>query len=214
MENRHVTPHSYNETPRTIEKVRNDSYVFSQGWISQHKMQQKRQATEKYTHSDISYIIIQDKKTHRHGCADKHSECKHLTITAVTSMWGQEVPAGRGSSYTAHCGGFKHSTGSCTIPSKGGSHFTFPGPSPVNRSWKGCTILTSFTQGKTGHYAVRSPTQHHREGHTVRNWGSYQQPHESSKDCSPRPHLDLDPEPRELTLGSELLPYPWHTDSM
>ena len=54
------------------------------------KMQQKRQATEKNTHFDISYIILQDGKTHRHGCADKRSECKHLTLTAVTSMWGQE----------------------------------------------------------------------------------------------------------------------------
>ena len=97
-----------------------------------HKMQQKRQATEKYTHFDISYIIIQDKKTHRHGCADKQSECKHLTLTAVTSMWGQEG-ASRGwggSSYTAHCGGFKHSTSSWkvdpTSPSLG--HLQWTGP--------------------------------------------------------------------------------------
>lgn len=33
---------------------------------------------------------FKDKKTHRHGCADKRGECKHLTLTAVTSMWGQE----------------------------------------------------------------------------------------------------------------------------
>ena len=65
-----------------------------------HKMQQKRQATEKYTHFDISYIIIQDKKTHRHGCADKQSECKHLTLTAVTSMWGQEGASGGGALVT------------------------------------------------------------------------------------------------------------------